>query len=229
MQKSARQAVNISLKGHVVIIDEAHNLMDAISNVHSVAITQTQLKQCRSLLKIYLQRFRNRLKGKNRVYVTQLVRLLDSLSASLENFTRNSKTSDGVMTVGDLLSEKGVDQINLHKLMHYLRGSHLARKVDAYANYIETQETNPNVKPRLSSSPILSLVQAFLLTLTYPSSEGRFFYETTMNNDYAIKYVLLDPAYQFSEIMENARAVILVGGTMSPVRSDCKSHDSSLF
>ena len=33
-----REAVGIKLKGNVVIIDEAHNLLDTISNVYSVQI-----------------------------------------------------------------------------------------------------------------------------------------------------------------------------------------------
>ena len=39
-----RQAVGIKLKGNVVIIDEAHNLMDTISNVYSVQIKGTHVR-----------------------------------------------------------------------------------------------------------------------------------------------------------------------------------------
>ena len=38
LQKSAREALGLSLKNHVVIIDEAHNLMDAIAGIHSQSI-----------------------------------------------------------------------------------------------------------------------------------------------------------------------------------------------
>lgn len=79
LQKSAREALGLSLKGHVVIIDEAHNLMDAVANIHGVSVSLGQLKKSRAQLGGYLQKFRNKLKGKNRVYVAQVVRLLDSL------------------------------------------------------------------------------------------------------------------------------------------------------
>lgn len=84
LQKSAREALGVSLKGHVLIIDEAHNLMDAISGIHGINVTLAQLKRSRAQLGVYLQKFRNRLAGKNRVYVAQVVRLLDSLAGYLE-------------------------------------------------------------------------------------------------------------------------------------------------
>jgi chromosome transmission fidelity protein 1 len=84
LQKSAREALGLSLKGHVVIIDEAHNLMDAIARIHGVHISLKQLKRARAQLGIYLQKFRNRLKGKNRVYIAQVIRVIDSLAGYLE-------------------------------------------------------------------------------------------------------------------------------------------------
>lgn len=84
LQKSAREAIGINLKGHIVIIDEAHNLMNAISNINGVQISLQQIKQARAQLGTYLQKFRSRLKGKNRVYIAQVLRVIDSLSAYLE-------------------------------------------------------------------------------------------------------------------------------------------------
>lgn len=66
------------------MVDEAHNLMDAIAGIYGVSVSLTQLKRSRAQLGVYLQKFRNRLKGKNRVYVAQVVRMLDSLAGCLE-------------------------------------------------------------------------------------------------------------------------------------------------
>ena len=84
LQKSARDALGISLKGHVIIIDEAHNLMDAIAGIEGVEVSLKQLRRARAQLGVYLQKFRNKLKGKNRVYVAQVVRVIDSLMVYLE-------------------------------------------------------------------------------------------------------------------------------------------------
>ena len=217
LQKSAREALGISIKGHVIIIDEAHNLMDAISNIQSITITKAQLKRCRMQLGVYLQRFRNRLKGKNRVYVTQVVRLLDSLTGFLEDKGSNRRAVEAVVDVSDLMAGKGVDQVNLHKLMRYLAESKLARKVEGYIAHLETIETSATHSSPASTAPVLTHVHSFLHVLTNPASEGRFFYESDEIGNLSLKYMLLDPTNHFKEIVEDARAVILAGGTMSPV------------
>ena len=216
LQKSAREVFDISLKGHVIIIDEAHNLMDAISNIHSIIVTQSQLKRCRAQLGIYLHKFRNRLRGKNRVYVTQVVRLLDSISAFLQSTITNSTEGDGILQLSDLMSGKGVDQINIYKLIRYLRESRLARKVECYIAYAEKDDLNPSSKSH-SSTPVLTHIESFLQTLMNPASEGRFFYEKDEKNELSVKYILLDPTNHFKSVVEESRAVILAGGTMSPV------------
>ena len=208
----------------MIIIDEAHNLMDTISSLNSITVTQAQLKQCRSQLGVYLQKFRNRLKGKNRVYVAQVFRLIDSLSGCLETRKTEKQSSEGLVDVGHLMAGKGVDQINLHKLMRYLQESKLARKVEGYTIHAEVQESKAKLKTdaeaHVSTMPVLTHVQSFLQTLTNPAAEGRFFYEEDGNNGLSLKYMLLDPTHHFKEIVEDARAVILAGGTMSPVRLD---------
>jgi len=197
--------------------------MDTITNIHSISVTQSQLKQCRAQLGVYLQKFRNRLKGKNRVYVAQVVRLLDSVTSYLDGKAAAKQATEGIVQISDLMAGKGVDQINLYKLMHYLQASRLARKVEGYASHTQEQANKENpklhAKQHLSSPtmPVLNHVQSFFQTLTNPAAEGRFCYEKDENDDLALKYMLLDPTYHFREIVEEARAVILAGGTMSPV------------
>ncbi|MCJ1399339.1 ATP-dependent DNA helicase chl1 [Xylographa trunciseda] len=216
LQKTAREALDISLKGHVVIIDEAHNLMDAISNIHSVRISLSQLERSRSQLGVYLQRFRNKLKGKNRVYVTQVVRLIDSLIVYMKDTSAKSKSTDGLVNINGLTAGKGVDQINLYKLVRYLQESKLSRKVDGY-NVQQTQKKDIKSGKATSTMPVLTQVQSFLQTLVNPSADGRYFYFRNDGSDPSLKYMLLDPSYHFREIIEEARAVILAGGTMSPM------------
>lgn len=230
LQQTARDALDLSLKGHIVIVDEAHNLMDTITNLHSVSISLGQLKQCRSALGTYVQRFRNRLKGQNRVYLAQLVRLLDSIIIFVETRTTTDGKEDGLVTIADLLKGKGVDQINLHKLMTYIQRSKLAYKVQGYLLHeahsrstTKKGDQHSASRDSPSSTPVLMHIQSFLQVLGNPSPEGRFFYEKTQSGDMLLKYTLLDPTYHFRAIVDEARAVILAGGTMAPME-DYMTH-----
>lgn len=232
LQRSAREALGLSLEDHIVIIDEAHNLMDAIAGIYSVSVTLSQVEQARSQLTTYLQKFRNRLKGKNRVYVAQIIRILDSIITYLQSVKSNSKANDGLVDMVSIMSGKGVDQINIFKLNAYLQDSKLARKVDGYTAFVEEAGVDPSDLRRKQNGhhaprktvPVLMHVQSFLLSLMNPSAEGRFFYsKEEEDGGLSLRYMLLDPTYHFKDIVEDARAVVLAGGTMSPM-SDYEHH-----
>lgn len=207
--------------------------MDAIIGIHSISVSLHQLQQARTQLGVYLQKFRNRLKGKNRVYVTQIVRLVDSLIDYLRLQATGSTKSENIVDIGDLLGGKGVDQINLYRVMRYLQESKLARKVEAYTMMEGKQSCSDSTRERdrraasterTHSTPVLMHIQSFLLPLTNPASEGRFFFEKATDSDeVSLRYMLLDPTEQFREVVEEARAVVLAGGTMSPM-SDYVNH-----
>lgn len=234
LQRSAREALGLSLKDHVVIIDEAHNLMDAIAGIYSVSVTLDQVTLAREQLTMYLQKFRTKLKGKNRVYVAQTIRILDSLIAYLTSIDTTAKSADGLVDMVSIMSAKGVDQINVFKLNNYLQESRLARKVDGYTAYSETASSEPtkdggksktmkDSKPApRSNAPVLMHVQAFILSLMNPSDEGRFFWSKD-DGCVTLRYMLLDPTFHFKDIVEEARAVVLAGGTMSPMK-DYEQH-----
>ncbi|KAL8711053.1 MAG: hypothetical protein Q9220_004434 [cf. Caloplaca sp. 1 TL-2023] len=222
LQKSARDALGISLKGNIVVIDEAHNLMDTISNIHSISITQGQLHRCQSQLRNYLQRFRNMLKGKNRVYMTQAVRLVDSISGYLDRMASQYSGVEVLVNISDLMSGKGVDQINLHSLIQYLAESKIARKIQGYSDHHETIKSTTS-KSNTDATPVLLHIHNFLQTLTNPAAEGRFFVEKNEIGSLILKYILLDPTFHFKDIVEESRAVVLAGGTMSPM-TDYNRH-----
>ncbi|KAJ5726460.1 uncharacterized protein N7483_007817 [Penicillium malachiteum] len=219
LQRSAREALNLSVKDHVVIIDEAHNLMDAIAGIHSVTVSLHQLQTSISQLTIYARKFKNRLKGKNRSYLAQVIRLINSIADHLRKISQQKGALEGNVQFSDLMAGKGVDQINPYKLSRYLQESKLARKVDGYA---ESSENAQLAQKSKATMPVLFHIQSFLIPLMNPSEEGRLFYQK-VQDDVLLKYMLLDPTNHFREIVEDARAVILAGGTMSPM-SDYATH-----
>lgn len=180
----------------------------------SVSLSQLQLAIYQ--LTTYARKYKTRLKGSNRVYVTQVIRLVSSISDYLKIVLERTQPAEGVLLPSDIMTGKGVDQINPHKLSRYLHKSKLARKVDGFIEQssMESQAADKNAT-RLSV-PVIFQVQSFVLSLMNPSSEGKLFYEIS-RNDVFLKYMLLDPTNHFREIVEDSRSVILAGGTMSPV------------
>lgn len=193
--------------------------MDAICNVFSLSISLSELQRSSANLMVYARKFKARLKGKNRAYVTQTIRLIDSVAAALHLLQSAGRThTESVVQPASLMAGKGVDQINPHKLTVYLKESKLAWKVDRYVSYTTQGSSNETVP----ANPVLLRVQSFLAVLMNPAAEGRLF-ASTMDNDVHLRYTLIDPTNHFRDIVEDARAVILAGGTMSPM-NDYTAH-----
>ena len=76
LHRSTRESLGISLKGSVVVLDEAHNIIETVNSVHSAALAQPQIALALSHLSQYLARYRSRLKGKNILYIKQLLHVL---------------------------------------------------------------------------------------------------------------------------------------------------------
>ncbi|RCI12699.1 hypothetical protein L249_0612 [Ophiocordyceps polyrhachis-furcata BCC 54312] len=218
LQKKAREALGIKLEGSVVIIDEAHNIMDAVSNVHAAELRFSELKRARSMLGVYVKRFGKRLKGENRISVGRLGRVIDGLTEWMER-AKSLKEEAGTVTPSELSRHKGIDMLDMFGLIRYIQESRMAYKIEGYATHVE-EGKDPTRKP--SSTPALHSLVSFLAALTNTSDEGRFFYRKT-SDDTVVSYLLLSPTHAFSSIADSARAVILAGGTMSPF-DDYRNH-----
>ncbi|GAO15845.1 hypothetical protein UVI_02051730 [Ustilaginoidea virens] len=224
LQKSARDALGIKLDGNVVIVDEAHNIMDAIANVHAAELKLSDLRKGRGMLGVYVKRFGKKLKGANRVNVGRVGRIVDGLSEWMES-AKSSKHEHGIVEPNDLTRHKGIDQINLFELIQYIQESKLAYKIEGYAAHVENDKDGSKPGTVMSSTPVLHKLVSFLASLTNLSSEGRIFYQKIgrPTTDVQLSYLLLSPTHAFSSIVSSARAVILAGGTMSPF-DDYKNH-----
>jgi chromosome transmission fidelity protein 1 len=100
LQKSARDALGIKLEGNVVVIDEAHNIMDAVANVHAADIRLSELRKGRQMLGVYVKRFGKKLKGENRVLVGQVGRVVEGLSEWLDGSLKQKASGRSVVLCG---------------------------------------------------------------------------------------------------------------------------------
>ncbi|KAJ3176985.1 DEAD H (Asp-Glu-Ala-Asp His) box helicase 11 [Geranomyces variabilis] len=224
LHKATRESFNINVKGNVVVIDEAHNLIDAITQIYSVSVSRSELDRAKLQLTAYLTRYQKRLKGKNVLYIRQILLLMTALRKALEPDKKHAST---IKMVNDFVHELDIDNINLFKIGRYLTESRLGQKLLGF-----TEKAAKNEKPALKAGETMGAefvsihaspvrrVEAFLLSLTNPDLEGRVV--VTISGDdpgaSSLKYLLLHPSNAFGDIVRDARAVVLAGGTMEPVR-----------
>ncbi|KJE05212.1 chromosome transmission fidelity protein 1 [Cryptococcus gattii NT-10] len=240
LQKNAREALGINLKNQVVVIDEAHNLIDTILSIYSTTLTSVNLANALSQLRQYLQRFKSRLKSKHSLWIQQVLSLLQGLIRVCDKFIQDSKSqAKGDKPVGMPKTEVidantlmrriggGSDQVNPVELVAYLKESKLARKISGFSEHVVEQASLKNAKiprsatARHASITAFHIVESFLLSLVDAKDDGRILLSIDDLNKsepvVVIKYILLNPSERFKEVIEDARSVVLAGGTMEPI------------
>ncbi|NWU02240.1 DDX11 helicase, partial [Urocynchramus pylzowi] len=169
LHEPTRNAAGIKLKDQVVIIDEAHNLIDTITCIHSAEVSGSQLCCAHSQLSQYMERYRKHLKAKNLMYIKQILYLLEQFVAMLGgNVNQNpgcqavSQTGTVLKSINDFLFQSQIDNINLFKVQRYCEKSLISRKlfgfVERYGGPASAVKTN-------KENQKLAGLQDFLLTL----------------------------------------------------------------
>uniref|UniRef100_A0A8C2WE63 DEAD/H (Asp-Glu-Ala-Asp/His) box helicase 11 n=1 Tax=Cyclopterus lumpus TaxID=8103 RepID=A0A8C2WE63_CYCLU len=259
LHEATRRAAGVQLKGQVVIIDEAHNLSDTLSSIHSAELTGAQLCRAHSQLTQYADRYKSRLKAKNLMYIKQILFVIEGLVRVLGGKvgqnpqSQTTQTGTELHSINNFLFKAQIDNINLFKvLQRYFEKSMISRKlvgfVEKYAGsgvslhtpsssnkenrrteglnrYLQTlQSTQINAPEKvLSASPMMQ-VEVFFMALTNSNTDGRVLaHRQGTLSESSVKFLLLNPAVHFAEVLKQCRAVIIAGGTMQPV-SDFKQE-----
>lgn len=211
LQKSAREMLNVDVEDAIIVIDEAHNLIDTIISLYSVSINLIEIEMIITGIKHYLRKFMKKLNSGNRINLMKLLKLCQSI----QNFINKSidikeARSGSEVIVDKIFGDTTGDLINIYKVEKFLEKTKIAYKIDTY---MEKEKGLDFTKK--SSSPLLFKITKFLKCLANPSNEGKFFWNVTKDKT-AIDYLLLDPSEIFRDIVSKCRCLILCGGTMEP-------------
>ncbi|EDW62670.2 LOW QUALITY PROTEIN: uncharacterized protein Dvir_GJ16955 [Drosophila virilis] len=252
LQRSSRQQLGIDLRGAIIIVDEAHNLLDTIAQLHSSELSLGQLQLARQQLAAYKERYARRLSSANLLRLNQLLFVVRRLLQLLE-----SSGEPRLLRTYQLSAEGDFYNIDLHALLQFCSRTRLAQKLHAFGLRLQrepqpsenrpppTQQllqrlaaqhqqcltggkrkqpaakepVTPQPQPKSSvvpSSAVPSPLRpflAFLETLTSNAADGRVLLNP---KTCTLKYLLLNPAEHFADIVSEARALIIAGGTMQP-------------
>ncbi|KAI3455429.1 hypothetical protein Pfo_012092 [Paulownia fortunei] len=236
LSKSSRESLGLNLKDSVIIIDEAHNLADTLISMYDAKITVPQLNQLQSRLDGYFQRFCNLLGPGNRRYIQTLMILtrafLQILSYNHTDLPCDAEeiksASNSTMTINEFLFALNIDNINLVKLLQYMKESNIIYKVSGYGDRVAISQKVAIFGDLEDVSEEESAISGFraladmLSSLTNKDSDGKIIVSRPtqtcngLEGGY-IKYVMLTGEKIFSEVVDQAHAVILAGGTLHPI------------
>ncbi|GAX13430.1 chromosome transmission fidelity protein 1 [Fistulifera solaris] len=228
LSSSVRAAVGLALQQSLVLIDEAHNLPEALRGLHSCRLSLPVVQTAHMQLQNYVLRYADRFSARNIQFLGQLRKIVQALEKHLQG--ENKKTSDDttMRTVAELLFDWKLANINLFKLLRYMERSRLSQKLMGFLPKRESEEET-EVQELSKHVSAMSLVQAFIEKLTLPGDSGKIVTDwpkstviesgsrqSTQQRHPALRYVLLKPSYFFQDLLREAHAVALVGGTMRP-------------
>ncbi|UYV63357.1 DDX11 [Cordylochernes scorpioides] len=233
LHRETREACGIPLKNSVVIIDEAHNLLEILGSIYSANITGRELSAIYSQLNQYYTKFYSRFNCKNIFYLKQLLFIISALVKYLEG----PAAEPVVLTPNIFTSELGIDNINLYKIIDYCKVSKIAQKLNGYSGSLVTvanskkknltqeskvvtsilNKAQNDASPTELSSPLIKL-EEFLKSLTNASSDGRIVvHKSKTFKESSVKFLLLNSAQKFEDVVNGCRSLILAGGTMEPI------------
>ncbi|KAJ2000367.1 DEAD H (Asp-Glu-Ala-Asp His) box helicase 11 [Coemansia thaxteri] len=131
LSRSARAALGVQVRGNVVVVDEAHNVVDALLALHSAALAHRAVRLLLDVLTRYVARFWRRLGPANATHLRHAVALL----RALDKFMRQAEVGGAarVLPVNEFLHLAHADHINVYRIDRFLRESRVGRKLNMFA------------------------------------------------------------------------------------------------
>nr|XP_023012289.1 ATP-dependent DNA helicase DDX11 isoform X1 [Leptinotarsa decemlineata] len=155
LHKATREANGIKLKNNIVIIDEAHNLLEALAQMHNIDLNYNQVYHALHQMKSYKNKFSTRFSAKNLLMINQLIFVVNQLLQLLEKSCTNNSTD--IFTVENFVLTAHIDNYNMFKLVKFSRDCRLAQKIRSYAIKYPVEET--------SETPAKKGVKEFLASI----------------------------------------------------------------
>lgn len=238
LHRPTREAWGLSVdENTIVVFDEAHNIVDAVNELNSAVLTYSALTWVKSALQKYQDRFSARLGPQTFFYISQIFAVVEGLLSLLQNCSPDkiSPRASRVVTPSGLIFEAKFDNVNLFSLCSFFHKSRLSHKLLGYIdagldifqgdcfsrdsqNGIGNNSLEMDEKRRKAKQAVLSF-EAFLEQLNSNMQDAKvaIYYSKKANcAEHYLKYFLLRPGSLFSSCVDEARAILLVGGTLSP-------------
>ena len=203
LNKHTRNVLGIEVSECFVIIDESHNLVDAITDSYSASITKSELIGCKTMISAYYDAFLPIMSSEKRSMIRFTMMIVRRL---LEHIRRYENSLPKVYDNDEFMNKINLQNITLLELWSILIEGSLADRIYDYC------ENDISIQPDFNA---LSLLADFILALS--ESEGKLLLSKDSDStDIILKFLLLNPFNKFQHFLSESRCVILTGGTLTP-------------
>ena len=227
-----------------MVFDEAHNLSSALSEIHSPRVTRDMLALSLRQLEAYHARYADRLSSLSHSFLIHLQTVLRALLAVLTS-PPPALGRVSVLRTDAFLRLLRVEDINLFDLLRFIAAKRILFKLNGFVDRMRGEESESGGKSgnegggksegggkreiggkRESEglAPIshFPAVLAFIGALTSDSEDTKIVVDC--GNTPFVQLLLLNPESHFETIIQDARSVIITGGTLQPVSLHRSSH-----
>ena len=214
IMSDTRDSLGLDVGGSVVIVDEAHNLVDAINGGHSCVLSVEDVARATEQIDFYFQRFKTRLSGHNAKTVQTLLLAAKAISSKVFGGSMQSGPTV-VMTTNKFLFDTSLDNVNMFQLGRDMAENKLIFKIGGYWKNRQSEVAMGSAPAGAGSGSLQALIE-FLKKLTYDNQDGRIIVDP---RERTVKYVMLNASSSFRQIVDQARSVVLASGTLSPLET----------
>ena len=235
-----------------MVFDEAHNLSSALSEIHSPRVTRDMLTQSLRQLEAYHARYADRLSSLSHSFLIHLQTVLRALLAVLTS-PPPALGRVSVLRTDAFLRLLRVEDINLFDLLRFVAAKRILFKLNGFVDRMRGEEREgggksegegggksgnesggksesggkreiggKGVSEGLAPISHFPAVLAFIGALTSDSEDTKIVVDC--GDTPFVQLLLLNPESHFETIIQDARSVIITGGTLQPVSLHRSSH-----
>lgn len=147
LHRKTRIQSGIDLHNSVIIIDEAHNLLDTIAQIHSAEVTLQQLALVQQQIIAYKMRYSTRFSSANLLKINQLIfiikRLIKLLTSTPTATGKQQETMTRILRTHELMSDGEFYNINIFHILEFCERSRFAQKLQGFAKRMK-EEPKPS-------------------------------------------------------------------------------------
>lgn len=224
-QQQTLESLKIDISNAYIVIDEGHNLVDALNSMYSISLTKAEditgvtngLKEFQMKLtkvkgpisedpskleddkKPVEETPQNQLKKEIMMNMSTLNRIATGIISVMNKVAKGQLPK--VMEMNDFQESSGLRNINPFILLDFVHEKSLVYRICG----------KKEEKERLSSTTAFRKLLQFVEAMGNPDKYGR-----VIVTENSVSYMLLNPSLVFAQVAKTAKSVCLVGGTLQP-------------